>query len=32
VSIPSMTAVVYAGGYFVFMLGAAMYSLQRRDL
>jgi Cu-processing system permease protein len=32
VSIPSVTALVYAGCYFVFMLGAAMYSLQRRDL
>jgi Cu-processing system permease protein len=32
VSIPSVTAVVYAGGYFVFILGAAMVSLNRRDL
>jgi Cu-processing system permease protein len=32
VSIPSVTALVYAGCYFVFMLGAAMYSLRRRDL
>jgi Cu-processing system permease protein len=32
VSIPSVTALMYAGGYFVFMLGAAMYSLHRRDL
>ena len=32
VSIPSVTAVVYAGAYFVFILGAAMYSLHRRDL
>jgi Cu-processing system permease protein len=32
VSIPSVTALVYAGCYFVFMLGAAMYSLHRRDL
>jgi hypothetical protein len=32
VSIPSVTAVVYAGGYFVFILGAAIVSLNRRDL
>ena len=32
VSIPSGTAVVYAGGYFVFILAAAMVSLNRRDL
>jgi Cu-processing system permease protein len=32
VSIPSVIALVYAGCYFVFMLGAAMYSLHRRDL
>jgi ABC-type transport system involved in multi-copper enzyme maturation permease subunit len=32
VSIPSVTAVVYAGVYFVFILGAAMVSLNRRDL
>ncbi|HEY4955343.1 MAG TPA: ABC transporter permease subunit [Gemmatimonadaceae bacterium] len=32
VSIPSVTALGYACGYFVFMLGAAMYSLHRRDL
>jgi len=32
VSIPSVTAVVYAGGYFVFVLGAAIISLNRRDL
>jgi len=32
VSIPSVTAVVYAGGYFVFILAAAMVSLNQRDL
>jgi ABC-type transport system involved in multi-copper enzyme maturation permease subunit len=31
-SIPSVTAVVYAGCYFVFILGAAIVSLHRRDL
>jgi Cu-processing system permease protein len=32
VSIPSVTAVVYAGGYFVFILWVAIVSLNRRDL
>jgi hypothetical protein len=32
VSIPSATAVVYAGCYFAIILGAAMVSLNRRDL
>lgn len=32
VSIPSVTAVVYAGGYFVIILWVAIASLNRRDL
>jgi Cu-processing system permease protein len=32
VSIPSLTAVVYAGCYFAFILALAMVSLDRRDL